>query len=277
MSKETRQICTHAALHTGHMASSFCLNEAPRMAAFNLRQGAPSTGTDGPSPAGSKGSRERPHHSPAGHTRSVGRPSHPAGVSAQKKASQFLRQNVSGAPGKKPKPKLKVDRGFTRTGKTNDADGIIESVQHCFGSPKKHGADHRHTNGTTDGRSPAVLEGTHDTIAFAARRLREKGEVLSTKVGGRQKNKKSSSSSRLPTKTPRQRGSRIRCTDSRTERAGSSTAVFSKRKGRAEPQRTGEHHSSRKQGIRKTRSDQAAAPAQGGSRMRRLANSEFAC
>ncbi|PHJ22852.1 dead deah box helicase domain-containing protein [Cystoisospora suis] len=278
LSKETRQICTHAALHTGHMASSFCLNEAPRLAAFNLRRGAPSTGIDGPSTAGSNDSRERPHHSPAGHTRSVERPSRPArGVTAQKKGSQLLKHNVSGAPGKTRKPKLKVTRGFTRIGKTNDDDGIIESVQPCFGSPKRHEADHNHASGTANGESAAFLKGTPEAIAFAAKRLREKGEVLSSKAGGRQKNKTSTSASRLPAKIPRQKESRNFFTDSRTQRAGSSIAVLSKRKGKAEPRKTREQHSSRKQDIRKKHSDQGAARVQGGSRMRRLANSEFAC
>ncbi|KYK62955.1 DEAD/DEAH box helicase domain-containing protein, partial [Toxoplasma gondii TgCatPRC2] len=63
LGKDARAVCSHASLHTGHLATSFGLNEAPREAAMRLRTGdhsAPHSGGKSGGPGGRQSrSKER--------------------------------------------------------------------------------------------------------------------------------------------------------------------------------------------------------------------------
>ncbi|PFH31470.1 DEAD/DEAH box helicase domain-containing protein [Besnoitia besnoiti] len=163
LGKEIKAVCSHATLHTGHLASSFGLNEAPREAAMRLRSNAPAAES-----SDAKGASSKTHALTSGRHEKGGR------GDFGKTSSRFSSQDKRS---KKPVPpthgKDRKAAGRAK-GRADDEKIEIEEVQGgvAFGAKP---------NRTKPGRQEKEGDKhkSKDSDALrAAARLREKGDLL---------------------------------------------------------------------------------------------------
>ncbi|CBZ56233.1 putative ATP-dependent RNA helicase, partial [Neospora caninum Liverpool] len=250
LGKEARAVCSHASLHTGHLATSFGLNETPREAAMRLKTGeSPRPVPSGKGAAGGFGSRPGQKGLPG----TAGRSSRPAPKDrkARKQVPQFGASS-SLAGGRRDKE--------GRGGRAEDRAEIevVPGTHVGSSGPKK--AEKRDSLSTPKASDPDA--------ARAAERLRVKGDLLRFAGKSGKREKASFASSSGARKRPRPdaagEGAKARKKGRREELANGRKAGFSK------------PFSNKKGEAQRGTGNKAGGGVSHARRIRNLSQSEFA-